>query len=282
MSLSTSLVRLSLAASVAVVLGACSPQPEAPSTTDPATEAAADPAAAPAPEIDVTAYDWRLTRATGADGQVGSGPLAALGTLERPLELHFAEGRLSSNGACNGMGGGYRIEDGTLRVDTLVQTQRACRGDLMEADAALSALLEGGPGFALAGLTPPVLTLTADDGRALVFEGAPTPEAFYGSEGTRMFMEVAAEREPCSHPLIPDMRCLMVREVRYDDAGVQTRVSEDWEPLYQEIGGYTHEPGVRNVLRLKRFDVADPPADAPSVAYVLDMVVESETVPDND
>ena len=53
-------------------------------------------------------------------------------------------------------------------------------------------------------------------------------------------------------------------------------------PLYQEVGGYEHQPGVRNVLRLKRFDIANPPADAPSVAYVLDMVVESEIVPGKD
>lgn len=278
MTLSAPLSRLALAASIALVLGACNPQPE---TEAPPTNAVS----APEPEavdVDVENYDWRLVRVLGADGQRDAGPLADPGVIERPLELHFADGRLSSNGACNSMSGGYRLEDGTLRVDTLVQTQRACPGGLMEADAELSALLESGPGFALAGLTPPVLTLTADDGRALVFEGVETPEAFYGSEGTRMFLEVAAERQPCSHPLIPDMRCLMVREVRYDDAGVQSRVSEDWQPLYQEIGGYTHEPGVRNVLRLKRFDIADPPADAPSVAYVLDMVVESETVSGND
>jgi len=32
------------------------------------------------------------------------------------------------------------------------------------------------------------------------------------------------------------------------------------------------------VLRLKRYRIANPPADAPSQAYVLDMVVESELV----
>ena len=41
------------------------------------------------------------------------------------------------------------------------------------------------------------------------------------------------------------------------------------------IEGYTHEDGVRNVVRVKRYEVKNPPADAPSQAYVLDMVVES-------
>jgi heat shock protein HslJ len=213
-----------------------------------------------------------------ADGQPDSGPLAG---LERPLELRLADGRLSSNGACNSIGGGYRIEDGRLHVDALAQTLRGCPQELLNADAALVERLEGTPRFALAADTPPTLTLTADDGRTLVFEGEATPETRFGSAGTRMFLEVAAKRESCSHPLIADMQCLMVREVRYDDAGVQTRVSEDWQPLYQEIEGYEHSDGVRNVLRLKRFDIANPPADAPSVAYVLDMVVESETVSGN-
>jgi len=39
--------------------------------------------------------------------------------------------------------------------------------------------------------------------------------------------------------------------------------------------GYTHEDGVRNVVRVKRYTIANPPADASSNAYVLDMVVES-------
>ena len=46
----------------------------------------------------------------------------------------------------------------------------------------------------------------------------------------------------------------------------------------QNIEGYTHEAGIRNVLRVKRFNVKNPPAGAPSVAYVLDIVVESEVV----
>ncbi|MES1154129.1 MAG: DUF4377 domain-containing protein, partial [Rhodanobacter sp.] len=51
-----------------------------------------------------------------------------------------------------------------------------------------------------------------------------------------------------------------------------------WQPLQQDIEGYVHEPGVRNVLRVKRYPLQRPPADAPSSAYVLDMVVESEIV----
>jgi hypothetical protein len=50
-----------------------------------------------------------------------------------------------------------------------------------------------------------------------------------------------------------------------------------WQPFAESIEGYTHQPGVRNVLRLKRFDRATVGGGA-SFLYVLDLVVESETV----
>ena len=76
-----------------------------------------------------------------------------------------------------------------------------------------------------------------------------------------------------------DHRCLWVRERKYDANGVALAPTEDWHFLYQDIEGYTHEAGIRNVVRIHKFDIKNPPADAPSVAYVLDLVVESELVP---
>jgi hypothetical protein len=73
------------------------------------------------------------------------------------------------------------------------------------------------------------------------------------------------------------MQCLRVRERTYAENGTLAAQGE-WQPLYQDIEGYTHVPGTRNVLRVKKFAVKNPPADASSVAYVLDMVVESEIV----
>jgi len=60
--------------------------------------------------------------------------------------------------------------------------------------------------------------------------------------------------------------------------GLRVGTPGEWMPLYQDIEGYTHEPGVRNVLRLKRFTIKNPPVDAPATAYVLDTVIESEVV----
>ena len=45
--------------------------------------------------------------------------------------------------------------------------------------------------------------------------------------------------------------------------------------FYDRIEGYSHEPGIRNVLRVDRYTIKNPPADASKYAYVLDLVVES-------
>ncbi|MNV62517.1 hypothetical protein D3C71_1550660 [compost metagenome] len=76
--------------------------------------------------------------------------------------------------------------------------------------------------------------------------------------------------------MIPNYQCLMVRERRYNEAGVQQSTQDKWRPLYQSIEGFEHQEGVRTVLRVKRYDWKNPPADAPSKVYVLDMVVEQD------
>ena len=92
------------------------------------------------------------------------------------------------------------------------------------------------------------------------------PSAFAKGETVRRWVEIEKSRgraySPGEHPF----------EIR---SGQGTSTGE-WENFYSEIEGFTFEDGVRNVVRVQRFDVADPPADAPSQAYVLDMVVESD------
>jgi hypothetical protein len=122
------------------------------------------------------------------------------------------------------------------------------------------------------------LTLTGANGDALTFKGEPTAETRYGGPGETTFLEVAAQTKPCSHPLIPDMQCLQVREIKYDAQGVKTGTDGEFQNFYGNIEGYHHEPGIRNVLRVKRYTIKNPPADGSSLAYELDMVVESETV----
>jgi hypothetical protein len=77
---------------------------------------------------------------------------------------------------------------------------------------------------------------------------------------------------------MPNAQCLLVRERFFDEQGLAAGTPGQWQPLNQDIEGYTHTPGIRNVVRVKRFTIKNPPADGPSTAYVLDLVVESEKV----
>ena len=116
------------------------------------------------------------------------------------------------------------------------------------------------------------------DGSEWDLVGHATPETRYGSAGERLFLEVAPLKVACNHPLMPNATCLRVRDVRYGENGVKTGEGE-WRVFHGNIEGYEHREGTRNILRVNRYSLArngQLPADAPSHAYVLDMVVESE------
>jgi heat shock protein HslJ len=223
--------------------------------------------------VALEAYHWDLTSATDQRGQA----IAALQPVAgKPLRFDFAKDRIGISGGCNRIGGTYEYSGTALRLHQLAQTEMACADHrLMDADAAIASRLQGELQANLEAGAPPRLQLLATNGDRLVFAGTPTPQTRHGSEGTTVFLEVAPQRVPCPHPLIRDMQCLQVRERAYAGDGTLSSQGE-WQPLDQEIEGYTHTPGTRNVLRLKRFTVKNPPADASSVAYVLDTVVESK------
>lgn len=232
-------------------------------TPDETTEGTSDPR--------LSAYHWHLVDATSAAGERLD---ALFPNPERPVTLDFADGRVSVSNTCNRMAGTLTLDGSTFSVDDLMRTEMACEEPLMRAEAAIAAVLAGG---GTVQKERDALVLTTPAGDTLSFHGEPTADTRFGGPGERVFFEVAPQRVACSHPMIPDYQCLHVREVRYDDDGLQVEHGE-WEFLYQDIEGYTHEPGTRNVVRLTRYQVQNPPADGSSVAYVLDMVVESELV----
>ena len=232
---------------------------------------------APADAAALSAYHWRLDEAQDASGKRIE---ALFARADKPLQLDFADGRVSVGNACNRMGGVYSVEGDRLKFDRLDSTLMACAdAKLMALDQEIGKRLEGASTFALQTGAAPTLTLSGGNGDVLTFNGEPTAETRYGGPGETTFLEVAAQTRPCNHPLIPDMKCLQVREIKYDDKGIKTGADAAFENFYGDIEGYTHEPGVRNVLRVKRYSIKNPPADGSSLAYELDMVVESETKP---
>ena len=62
---------------------------------------------------------------------------------------------------------------------------------------------------------------------------------------------------------VAPMKCMQVR----------SQPGESWSLFYQQIEGFTFEPGFRYQLEVSKEQLADVPADAPSVRYQLIKVV---------
>ena len=246
--------------------------------TTPANSQATVPATVSTPAaIDgnlLTANHWVLDNATDSAGKRID---ALFVRADKPVTLNFIDGRLAVDNTCNRMGGGYTVAGSTLPVSPMASTMMACADQtLMALDQAVGSRLEGT--LKIEQLDAATLKLSTAAGDVLTLRGEPTAETRYGGPGATVFLEVDAQTKPCSHPLIPDKQCLQVREVHYDDKGLEQGQRGAFENFYDGIEGYTHEAGVRNVLRVKRYAVKNPPADASSQAYVLDMVVGSKIV----
>jgi heat shock protein HslJ len=221
------------------------------------------------------AHDWRLESAKDGRGQsiVALSPRAG-----RAVELGFANGRVQIRGGCNLRGGSFQLTAaGHLLVDRMVTTMMACEQPLMQVDATLSSFFANPLRLDVVRGTSPRLLLVSAANDRLEFTGRSTPEARYGAP-TIVFLEVAPREVACNHP-VPGARCLQVRDVFYDKQGLPAGKPGEWRLLYQNIDGFSHTDGERNVLRVKRFARTPVPADASATVYVLDLVVESEILP---
>jgi heat shock protein HslJ len=257
-------------------LAGCSPSTP-PEAAAPAPAApAAEPAAVAAPALDLgttlVAYRWQLATATDSAGQ----SIAALFPgPDNLLGLEFIEGNLGVTGGCNRIGMGYQLVDGKqLQLTPGRSTMMACPPPLGDADAAIARFLTGTVSAELQGeAAAPVLRLAAADGSTLSFNGSPTPETRFGGPGTRAFLEVSPN--PCEPPA---PSCLMVRDRTFDEQGLQVGEPGEWRALPSGIEGYSPVAGEQQVVRVKRFEQAATDGGAPTVHFVMDMVVQSSTI----
>jgi heat shock protein HslJ len=219
-------------------------------------------------------HRWTLVWAVDAQGQPVAGLPAA---TAREIHFSFGAGRFNIEGGCNRMMSGYQIDaDGTLSFGRMASTMMACEPAAMKVDAALAKLLAQPLKSEVLTGAATTLRLTGPANATLFFTGQMTPEARYGPS-TRVFLEVGATTVACRNSLGASAECLQVRERRFDEQGLAVGTPGAWQPFAETIECYTHEPGVRNVLRLKRFDRSVTGGGA-TYLYVLDMVVESERV----
>lgn len=256
------------ALALAALLTACSSAPSQPQAPKP-------PAMQQQATPDLASYDWNLVTAFDTQGKPDQRWLLA---GQAPLQLHFEDQRLAVRNLCNVLGAHFGTQGNDIQVTQAMSTKRACADQaLMQLEQRVGTLLPTMKRYRLYAGSTPRLQLWFADGSRWDLSGRPTPQTQYGGPGERVFLEVAPERVACSHGVMKNAQCLRVREIRYADSGVKQSVGE-WQMFYGEIQGYTHHDGVRNVLRINRYKLKNPPADASSLAYVLDMVVETERV----
>jgi len=256
------------ALALAALMGACTGTPTQSQASMTATEQTQVPP-------DLASYDWNLTTAFDAQGRPDTRWHVA---GHAPLQLHFEDQRLSVRHLCNLMSAHFGTQGNDIQLTQPMSTKRACADQaLMQLEDRVGQLLPTMKRHQLHAGSTPRLQLWFADGTRWELTGQPTPQTQYGGPAERIFLEVAPQRVACSHGVMKDAQCLRVREIRYADNGVKQSVGE-WQLFYGEVEGYQHEAGVRNVLRINRFKRQNPPVDASSYAYLLDMVVESERV----
>lgn len=228
-------------------------------------------------------HHWQLQQALTAQGTADKQwqwqvPASATNTT-RTVGLRFsADHIVSVDRLCNLISGGYRTQGEQMHIERLTSTMMACGNtDLMQLEKNVAQQLSNVSTWKITDGAPPILELNFKSGAKWQLKGQPTPETLYG-QSERIFLEVAPQKVACNHPLIPNAQCLQVRELKYNEQGIKQSTGT-WENFYGTIEGYTHQAGVRNVLRIKRFTRPQPmPADASKFVYVLDMTVESEIV----
>jgi heat shock protein HslJ len=253
---------------VASALSACTSAPQNPGAADRAS------VAGDRLQPTLEGNRWSLISATDSQNR----PIESLSPRNgAPLTFSFTAGRLNVTGGCNQIFGGYSVNAGQLAVTRTASTMMACETRLMEADAVLARLLLKPLQIEIVDGSAPRMQLVSASGDMLVLTGDPTLESRYGPP-TVIFLEVAAQEVPCRHPVRGDMRCLQVRQRKYDDKGLQVGSPGEWRPLFETIAGFTHVEGQRNVVRVKVYQRPPAVRGTTDNVYVLDLIVETEIV----
>lgn len=183
----------------------------------------------------------------------------------KPLRLDFDadSGRFSSTTGCNRTGGAFKASSGKLRFGDgkggFASTLMACPEPAMATERAYVDSLSAVTRYKISGDR---LVLRTAKGATLTYRAAYKPAA----GAPRKFIYVSAETRPCTG--VAPMTCLQVRE----------KESDAWQLHYGAIGDFDPQPGIEYRLRIVEEKVANPPADASSIRWTLDQIVEQRVV----
>ena len=246
---------------IPLVLAGCAQMPDSNRSNPPASQAVDS----------LDAFHWQLTDATNRRGDRLNYLFVQPG---KPVQLDFKTNRFTVSNTCNVMGGTYTLNDNEITFSNMVSTKMLCANpQLNTLEQQVANQIQNRANIDVFLSATPVLKLRFYDGNTLTFTGHPTADVRYGGSGETIFMEIASNTIACNTPMMPTKQCLQVRDVYYDNSGVITGTST-WRPFYPDIEGYQHQQGVGHILRLKRYNIANAPADAPNQAYVMEMIVQ--------
>ncbi|MGS1110044.1 DUF4377 domain-containing protein [Achromobacter anxifer] len=230
-----------------------------------------DPRFQPASASDMLAQtSWDLARWTLPGGGLRQIPHPSSGS--RPLTASFVHDqgspRISGFAGCNQYNGSYTVANGLLIVQGRpVSTRMACAQQNMTLEQDFLAALTSITATSVDNANNPQrMTWVLSSGDRLDFGRRADPIAG-GQQGPTKLVYVNSERVPCSAGAGRAM-CYQVR----DSAG------QPWQLWYGEITGFNFQPGVRYRLRVVEVRNPNPPADASTLSWVLDAVVEQEIV----
>lgn len=216
--------------------------------------AAAKPGAQAHGPSKLAAHHWDLVGWTG--GQVPGG---------KRLRLDFDKkrGSFSTDTMCNRATGSYRVKGTSIRLGgrggQFASTMMACPEPAMTFERRYVASLSAVRSWRIDGDR---LVLRTVKGERLTYRAAHKPAA----NAPRRFIYVSAETKPCSG--VGRMMCLQVRE----------KPGDRWQLHYGGIVDFDPEPGIEYRLRVIEEKVATPPADASSLRWTLDQVIEQHVV----
>ena len=197
---------------------------------------------------------------------------------DMPIALQFNDQQISILNLCNNTGGGFALKGNYLTVSNLASNAMACEAPLDNLDSSISKLLQGTSTIKISKIKPePQLTVKTANGDTLIFKATKTPEFKYGSKAETIFLEIAPTTKPCTAGA-GKMQCLQVKEVKYNEQGLKTYTGSQWQNFYDNIDGFKHNTNQQVIVRVNRYKVSNPPADASSYAYVLDTVIQQSNV----
>lgn len=224
----------------------------------------------------LTAYHWLFTKAVNPNGDDDMQWQQAQ-KQETPVSLVFSDDGVGVTGLCNRMGAEYRLNNSKITISNMISTQMYCSDKaLMDLEQSIGGYLPNAVTWQIEQTADaPNLILRFDDKSQWILQGEATAETKYGHAAEIIFLEVAPQTKPCLHPLLGDSLCLQTRTIEYNEQGLK-QSQGDWQNLYQTIEDYKHTPGVRNILRLKRYQDKNATDEISKYVYILDMVVESE------